>query len=333
MTHRTRFVVVGFALPALLAVAALGIGVASGPLVPDPIATHWNAAGTVDGYGPLWATALLPLVIVLGYSVLVAAVLRSARERVTAIHKLLLVTAPFLATMVSVISAGSVLMQRGLERASDAPSIVPVVLTALAAAAALATVSWFVLPKASAPEPLASEQLPALDLTATARASWLQHAGPNPAIAVTVIVLLTLAAVVGTVALWLAAPLPALLVYLALILVVLFLGVGTLFWRVSIDRRGFRAVSVLGWPKLAYPLGEVESASAVTVDPIGDFGGWGLRWAGAGRLGVVLRRGEAIAVRRTNGKSTVVTVPAARTGAALLDALVSSRNTSVDRVE
>jgi len=58
------------------------------------------------------------------------------------------------------------------------------------------------------------------------------------------------------------------------------------------------------------------------VDPMGQFGGWGLRWGPAG-FGVVLRTGEGIEVRRRSGKTLTVTVDDAATGAALLNALVA----------
>ena len=56
---------------------------------------------------------------------------------------------------------------------------------------------------------------------------------------------------------------------------------------------------------------------------MGEFGGWGLRWAPGGGFGVVLRSGPGIRITRTNGKTFSVTVDDAEAGAALLTALAA----------
>lgn len=46
-----------------LILAALGVGAALYPSLPDPAPIHWNLRGEVDGYGPRWVAAFLgPLV-------------------------------------------------------------------------------------------------------------------------------------------------------------------------------------------------------------------------------------------------------------------------------
>ena len=54
-----------------------------------------------------------------------------------------------------------------------------------------------------------------------------------------------------------------------------------------------------------------------------EFGGWGYRVGRGGRVGVVLRTGEALQVQRTGGRAFVVTVDDAATGAALLNTLAA----------
>lgn len=319
MKSHARLIFVGVVVPLGLALISLVVMVVAGPTLPDPIATHWGPSGVVDGYGPLWATAILPVVVVAGYSVLTLVVIRSAAGRLNVIHKVLLATAPFLAAMIGIVSGGSVLIQRGLDSASDAPSMVPIVLFALTAAVVLAFVAWFVLPKHSAPIALDSAELPELELTEEARGAFIQNVEPRRAVGIVLVLGLGIAAVVGSVSLWLAAPLSVFVVYVIFIVALAALVVSSLFWRVTVDRRGVRTISVLGWPRFVYPLSEVASASAVQVNPVADFGGWGLRWAG--RWGVILRTGEALQVDRTNGKSFVVTVTGSRTAAALLNAL------------
>jgi hypothetical protein len=312
-------ILVAIAVPLGIALASLVVMVAASPTLPDPIATHWGPTGAVDGYGPWWATATLPLAVVVGYSILAMVVIRSAVDRLNVIHKVLLVTAPFIAAMVGIVSTGSVLIQRGLESASDAPRVDPVVLVAFATGCVIALAGWFALPKHTPPAALAPAGLPEMQLGEDARGTFIQSVEPSRAVSVAVILILATAAVVGSVSLWLAAPLAVFVTYVIVIAAMAGLVVSSLFWRVTVDRRGVRTISVLGWPRFVYPLSQVDSASAVQINPLGDFGGWGLRWAG--RWGVILRSGEALQVNRTNGRSFVVTVTDSRTAAALLNAL------------
>jgi hypothetical protein len=62
------------------------------------------------------------------------------------------------------------------------------------------------------------------------------------------------------------------------------------------------------------------------VEAIGTFGGWGLRWAGRGRIGIITRSGPALEVRRHDGSSLVITVDDAAAAAALLTARVAARS-------
>jgi hypothetical protein len=116
-----------------------------------------------------------------------------------------------------------------------------------------------------------------------------------------------------------------LLVWLLVGTAVLLLAVAatTLAFHVRVDDSGLHVESVLGMPRFHVPLADVESAARVDVEPMGEFGGWGLRLSTGRRFGVVLRSGEAIEVLRRSGKRFVVTVDDADTGAALLEALVS----------
>ncbi|MGW6392509.1 DUF1648 domain-containing protein [Streptomyces sp. NPDC055103] len=106
--------------------------------------------------------------------------------------------------------------------------------------------------------------------------------------------------------------------------------------RVTVDRHGLTVRSALVHrPRVRIPLDGVADASVREIDPLADFGGWGYR-VRAHRTGVVTRSGEALVVRRRkgsmgsegstghteSGREFVVTVPDARTAAALLNTLV-----------
>ena len=79
----------------------------------------------------------------------------------------------------------------------------------------------------------------------------------------------------------------------------------------------------MGLPRFTVPLADVASVSVVQIIPMAEFGGWGIRMGIDGRFGIVLHTGPAIQVVRRSGKTFVVTVDDADTGAALLTALAS----------
>lgn len=322
---RVRMIVVGAVLPLAVTVAGVGAVLMSLPLLPSPIAIHWGPSGMPDGFGAPWLAVILPLVIVLAYGAFAIVVVGMTRERgiVTANQKLILSIGPFLAVVVTGVIAGSTLLQRGLSDAANAPSIFPLLLASFGGGIALGCVSWFLLPPVSpaSPQPDATD-LPRLNLDDAARAVWVQRVAPSRALGTSLTVVLTVAIVAGGTALWTTAPLAAFVVYLLGTALLMVLVIGTLYWRVTIDSRGFRAISVVGFPRFTIPLEQIESADEIVVQPAGDFGGWGLRWGGRRRVGIIMRSGEALEVRRKDGRQLVVTVPRARTAAALLNSLL-----------
>jgi hypothetical protein len=95
--------------------------------------------------------------------------------------------------------------------------------------------------------------------------------------------------------------------------------------HVSVDRRGLTvAPAVLHRPALRIPLKAMETVSIRDINPVADYGGWGYRIR-HNRTGLIVRAGEAIVVRRTNGREFAVTVDDSATGAALLATLIDRR--------
>lgn len=323
--NRIRMIVVGVIVPLVIVAAGTMATLVSLPLLPDPIAVHWGMSGAVDRTGPVWLAILIPALVVFGYSGFAFLIIGPAAEtgHFTGNQRLLLAIGPFFATIVTGVITGSVLIQRGLTDAMDAPSVLPVVLIAFVAGIVIGVVAWFALPPVSIlPEP-SSEPIPVIALGPTDRVSWTQHIEPQRALGVPVIIVSALAVTGGAVALWLTASIGAFLFYVIVMLVLLVLVIGTLFWRVTIDGRGFRAISTVGLPRFVIPLAEIESADVTNVQPVGDFGGWGIRWGGKGRVGIILRTGPAIEVRRKDGRSLVVTLNDARTAAGVVNSLVA----------
>ncbi|NEC15052.1 DUF1648 domain-containing protein [Streptomyces sp. SID8014] len=95
---------------------------------------------------------------------------------------------------------------------------------------------------------------------------------------------------------------------------------------VTVDQRGLTVrLSGLPWPRLSVPLDQVVTARTRSVNPLGEFGGWGYRVTPK-RSGLIYRSGEALVVRRTgDGRKFAVTVDDAGTAAALLNTLAERR--------
>lgn len=316
---RRRLLAVGIGIPAVVVVLSLGVMLWALPDLPDPVATHWGPNGLPDAVGsPLVSLVLLPVIV--GGFVALATVVgrRSPEDGPTANQKLLMSAGSFLAGFLGVLLAGSLVIQRGVDDALEGPSILPVVLAAAVTAVLLAVITWLVLPRVSrVGRPVTA--VPERPLGRDERAAWVRRVEPArrwPAVLLAAAAVLLLAAA-GVLAasrpIWLLALLPAALV--------LALGWCLTFWTIVVDRTGVIARGGPGWPVLRVPLDDVTEVGIVRVDPIVDFGGWGLRWA-PGQTGIVVRSGDALEVRRRHGRSLVVTVDGAADGAALLEALV-----------
>ena len=117
---------------------------------------------------------------------------------------------------------------------------------------------------------------------------------------------------------------PALLGFLLIPVLLIVLG----RWRVTVDRNGLWARSLLGAPRTGVALGEVVRADVVPLHPLREFGGWGIRSDLKGRYGLVLRAGDAIAVQRAGGGVFVATVDGADDAVALLNGLADRARAS-----
>ena len=111
------------------------------------------------------------------------------------------------------------------------------------------------------------------------------------------------------------------LIVVPLVLAVAVLG--TVSWRVRVDHTGLTVRPPLGWPTYRVALAEVADASITTVVPLGEFGGYGVRFGPGRRLGVITRGGDALEVKRRDGRTVVVTVDDAGTAAGLLTTLAA----------
>ncbi|MFE5484190.1 DUF1648 domain-containing protein [Streptomyces sp. NPDC056527] len=300
------------ALPFLLALALhltlLGL---SGNRLPDPLATHFSPSGHADGWTGLAAFALISSVLLLALGAgWVALVRRRALWGAW-------LTAGAMGTLLVL------LVRDNLDAARAADVVSPLVNLTVAAGVGgvAALVGWALarlVPEEAGGERPAREQdehVETLPLSPGEVAGWSRGTGSRP------MTVLGAVLVAAGPALLLLAPWPVGIVVCAAGALVLVLAQV----RVTVDRRGLTLRPALApWPRVRVPLDEVASASAREIDALAEFGGWGYR-VRAHRTGMVMRSGEGLVVRRDGGREFAVTVPDARTAAALLNTLVERR--------
>ncbi|MET9347059.1 DUF1648 domain-containing protein [Streptomyces termitum] len=295
------------ALPFVLAAAVTPLLIALwGDRLPDPLATHFGLDGVPDGFTGPTAFAVLaaavPLVLGAAWTVFTH---RSALWGAW-------LTSGLIGTLLGLVVRDNL----DAATAADVRSPLSHLAVALGAGVVLALaghgLSRLVPPEdATAAGTRIAPGAPRLDLGAGEAAGWSRATASAP---LTALALLFLA---GGVVAALLGPWPLLLLAVAVAVP----GLALARVRVVVDRHGLTVRSTLfPRPRVHVPLAEIAGADVREVRALREFGGWGYR-VRAHRSGVVLRSGEALTVRRGNGREFVVTVPDAGTAAALLNTL------------
>lgn len=299
-------------VPLAIVVASEAVVIGVGAAGSSQLVVRWGAQG--DRYGPWWSYAILvaamglPVIALIGFFI-------ARSTRMVGMNTWM----PAIAVAITVFH--TVGMGVGLVVLNHSPLAPALPLgggVVLAIAAGLLT--WWLLPREAA----ATTGVEASDGLPVRRgevAVWIGRVDLAPWF-------LSLIAVVAAV--------------LIVLGVLLFLTVSRQFWPiffaptlmltallttaqfvVTAGPGGFVVRSTLGWPRFSVPASELASAGTVPVDPMADFGGWGIRWVigprGKGRWGIVTRRGPGLEVVRRDGRSIVVTVDDTGTAAAVLE--------------
>ena len=318
---RRAFVWFGIVVPVVLTATAVVIQLAVMGQVPDPVAVHWGVGGEPDGYAAAWSVPLLSAGLGVGMTVLLSAfALIGAREGEWG------PTMRFLGSLTPAVVGGILMIitwtfvaQAGLTTATDADGIVEPLVWGGATAIVLGVVAWVSQPRVvvSGGTVRATTEIPSLapgERAVWVRTTSLGSAGMVVLVGATVILfalaLFDFAAAGGV---W-----PVLLIVAGVLALVI---LATVMFRVRVDAEGLKVVSPLGVPRFSVPLDQIVDVRVVSVNPMADFGGWGVRKGLDGRTGVVLRRGDAVEVSRASGSTFVVTVDDATTAAGLLLAL------------
>jgi hypothetical protein len=304
----------GWVAALALAVLAAATGVARSwrDQLPDPVASHWAADGTADGFASLNGTLAVMLgfgiALVLGFGALTLLLGHSAVTRRIGAAAMI-----WSALFLSLLTLGSLDLQRGVADAREVGGIDGVLLVAIVGSLLPAVVVGALVPgdpRRPTSDAVAADA-PRVTLANAERATWTAYADAGPAIGVGILAIAAVLALVVLTRIW-----PLLIVVGLLVLLI-----ASMFrWMVRIDGTGLMVRSAIGWPRLRVPLDEVVRADVIEVRPVRDFGGWGLRVGRHGRVGVVLRRGPALLVQRTGDRSVAVTMDGAATAAGMLNA-------------
>ncbi|WP_168211687.1 DUF1648 domain-containing protein [Ruania zhangjianzhongii] len=311
--HRTRTVLLGIALPAVLLVTAVLVVLSWRDRMPPEVAVHWGPNG-VDRTGSLSELIAVPLVLG-GVSWLIVSILCLTAARIALTRRLLVgVSAGMGALFAGIVLSSAAVQLDVIDPAAAADPAIGMAVTVVAAlvigfgAGALAG--------DDPPQP-STAPVPA-DAPRSALPTSAFWAGEARTTRVWPIWLAT--AVLLGLGVWFASATghwwPV-----AFVVVVGTLPLSLLRWRVRIDHRGLTVAAQAGWPREQIPANEVVRADVVQVSPFQEFGGWGLRAAGDGRTGVVTRAGEAIQVQRSGDRVFVVTIDGAAEVAALLNTI------------
>lgn len=320
---RSRFTLVALILPAIVVAAAVAVQVFALPNVPAVVATHWTFDGTPDGFSPAWTVPVFTAVLGLGLpAVLFGVSFRSLRRgEHGAAYRLLGAVALGTAVLLAGLMTWTLLMQTAGTTTLPALAVVaPIV-----AAVALGALGWMLQPNAPW-HPVASHAPEALPLAPGERVLWTRAVTVATSGRVVLIAAVVLTAATAVLVGAMTAELWVTVIAGAATLLLAFAVVANSRFHVRVDADGLTVVSSLGWPRVVVPLPEIVSAEVVNVSPMAEFGGWGLRWGPGGNFGVVLRAGEGLRVRRTNGRFLTVTVDDAATATALLTALAARRS-------
>lgn len=304
--------VLGVVLPAIVYVVGVIVAALALP-GPDRIAVHWALDGTPDGFAAPWVFVVGMAVLALALSLTFGLILfASEGDGPTVVRRILAAVALWLAVFLTVLSGWILFAQR--EGTAREP-LWQGLLLAFGTAAVVGLAAILLAPPAVAVAPSAHAAEP-LPLAPGERAVWVGRtrlATPGLVAISTGVVVALGAAIVANVAV--AGALAPLFLVPAVLVVVLLL---TSFWTVRVDDAGLDVRSATGWPRFRMPAAQVASAGTIDVRPLGEFGGWGIRFGRGRRLGIVMRSGEALEAQNRDGGAVVVTVDDAGTAAALL---------------
>ncbi len=317
----TRFIVVGLVVPVVFWVISTVLQMMWIPRLPDPMAIHWGISGEPDGYGTMWTPFIGTLLCALVLPCLMAlqALKGVRRGDIGPTYRFAAAASSGLSGFFTVLFSWTTGMQVNISSWEDSPSVMPALVVALVFAGVVGVAGWFAQPDVREYAARYRKVEPII-LRRDERVSWIASTTMSR-ISMTLILVALAGLIIGAVtARMIGTNSTAWLLTGTAILVAIIIGTMTAF-HVHVDKTGLLVHSVVGLPKFRVPLVEIADVAVTDINPLGEFGGVGIRQV-PGKFGVILRSGEALVVTRTNGRQFVVTVDGAESAAELLEALV-----------
>jgi hypothetical protein len=309
MTNRLRQLAA--ATVVLLApVLAAGAALLLGDDVPDPLPTHWNLAGEVDGTTSLTAFTLsVSILVALASAAALALVARAGRDSVRAAGA---AAAAWLAWLPAVLLGVTLAVSVGASTAAEVDLPLVVVLLSMAVPVLAAVLVHRLLPTSGAQDS-ASTTVPAssLALSDEERVVWVGGASSRRLVAVSVVL------AVLALPLWFAAWPAAVAASVA---------AASVAWIHAVTVRVDDSEVTVSWgpalwPRVRVGLDRVTGAVAEDVEPL-RWGGWGYRRTPRGRAAVV-RRGPGLVLSLRDGQRFAVTVDRPEDAADLVNAVLA----------
>ena len=309
---RARVIALSVGAPVLLVAAAGTLVLSWSSRLPDPVASHWGLHG-VDRTTSLavllggWLAMGTLLTVLVGGIALFEGQPAFTRRMATATSTWL---AAFLGGLL-IVTTWSQLDVPDAYSARDLPVGGIVLVVLLSVLLGMGVVALMPADPMSATPGQVPADASRTPLLADERVVWtatVRLRGTDEVTAVAIVLVVAAAVLTGQ---------PAILGFLLVPALLVLLG----RWRVTVDRTGLWARSLVGAPRTGVALGEVVRADVVPLRPLREFGGWGIRSDLKGRYGLVLRAGDAIAVQRAGGGVFVATVDGADDAVALLNGL------------
>lgn len=297
---------IAFGAPLAIAAAAMTLMATWRDQLPDPVATHWDGSGEPDGFQALdtliWSFGAVVVGITLFSAIIMAAVKVPARGLTS--------FSVGLATFMAVLLTGSVHVQRGIDDAGGQE--LPGVWFAIALATGLVAAGLAALitrPDLHDVEPPAARPIEPTIASGTTPAAHHGTVVSGPLTIVSLVLvgsMLLLSFIsweVGVIAALLCVP------------VVLLNS-----WGVTADSGGFTVRTRVPMIRLHADIEAITGVDVVEVNPMADFGGWGIRMGSLASPAVVLRSGSAVRVHRRDKRPLLVVIDDADVFARVLDA-------------
>lgn len=281
-------------------------------MVPDPIATHFDAAGNPDGFAsPGSAIALLSGIMV---AVVIAMAVALRFRYLTGTNgRILSGSANATVVLLALIQLDLFKSQTTLTDATNA-LLPPSTLGIAFGVAAIVGVGVGLVPPPPPKDKSETPGEPPLVGAEPEESEWRRIETLHPG--VQVFVVLSIVAVVGVALMspnWISIGAAALVVILV---------VATWGWRLRVDAQGFHYSGFLGFPRATIPYASIASVEFKDIRPA-DWGGWGWRIAGAG-TGLITRSGPGVRITRTNGRVLEASAKDAERAVSLLNYYVQS---------